>query len=396
MQKLYSIIIYLTAFILSLFFIQRTENAWRKGEKWMFRVYSSIAIVIPCLLAALRGTDVGTDTVRMEWIYDCATSSGSFSQYLAWTSMQNLEFGFSFLNYALSKTGMSAQVAYFAYEFLTITPIYYVSKKHMDDYPMWSCIAVFFAFFYNMSFNAVRQCIAIAFIILLYQMVFEKRYIRSVICGALALLFHGSAYVGIVIVLVAVVFGRIKASWFQQIGVFLAFFVVAASPLYIDSIFGFLTNIGLLSERQSFYQALFAGERVIEGSVELSGGGYVAIVLRVLCLALPAIALYKKRLFEQGEVKAVSAVILMGTVMYIFCSIILNTIHIYRITMYPEVFYILYLPYLKGDYQIRRNEFGKRFVTTAGTCVFVALLLIYWYMIFIRYGWHQTNYYYWK
>lgn len=394
MQKIYSICLYLFIFITSLFFTQRAENAWKRDNKMLFRLYSTVAIFVPCLFAGLRGIDVGTDTVRMENIYDYAVSCGSFYQYLKWMSIQNLEVGFSFINYVLSRIGIPAQGANFVYELLTVLPIYYVAKKHMDDFPMWSCMAVYFAFFYNMSFNATRQCMAIALIILMYQMAMEKKYIISVLCGVLSLLLHGSAYVGIIIVCAAIVFGKIRASWLRQVGVFFAFFIVAATPLYMDSVFDLLTKIGLLSERQSFYQALFSGERVIEGSVGLSGGGYFALVIRIFYLILPAYVLYKKKLFRQGTVKAVSVVILMGTVMYVFCSVILNTIHIYRITMYMEVFYVLYLPYLRGNYQICRNALNKQFTTTLGTCALVVLLLTYWYIIFIRYGWHQTNYYY--
>lgn len=393
MQKFYSIIIYLLVFVLSLIFTQRAETASRREKRWKYIIYSVIAIAVPCIIAAFRGTEVGSDTVRTEWIYNYAFSCGSYSQYLSWTHMQDLEFGFSFLNYIMSKIGLSVQGAFFIYELLTILPIYYVTKKHMDNYPMWSCMAVFFAFFYNISFNATRQCIAIAFIILLYQMVIEKKYIKSVACGVVALLFHGSAYVGIVIVIAAVVFGRIKATGFQQLGVFIIFFAVAASPLYLDSLFDILSNLGILSTRQSFYQALFAGERVLEGSVGLSRDGYMAILLRIMCLLLPAVTLYRKRMFRQGEVKAFSVVVFMGTVMYVFCSLILQTIHIYRITMYPEIFYILYLPYLKGNNR-KQNRSEKRLTITVGTCMFVVLLLVYWYLIFIKYGWHQTNYYY--
>lgn len=387
MYKLYSIIIYISIFLISLFFVQRSENALNNKQKRAFIVYAAIAIICPCLLSGIRGINVGTDSIRYYEMYEIAENYNNLTTYILRMSQRDVEVGYSVFLFVLSRLHISREVLFFLFTFLTIAPIYYVATKHKEEYPMWTGIAVFFAFYYNLSFNATRQCIAVSFVLLVYQMVIEKKYKQMVFFSFIALSFHSSAYIGFVFIVAGIVFKNLKVSVIRQAIVIVLFLVIAAAPLYLDQMFDILGGIGLVSDRQSFYQDLFAGQRQIEGSVGLEGGGYAAIILRILLLIIPGIDLFISGEIKDSEKKSIAIIVFMGTVFYVFTSIMFNTIHVYRITMYAEIFYVLYLPYL-----YRPVHSKQRGITVSlKTIIFVMLIFMYWLLIFIKFGFHQTS-----
>lgn len=390
MNKLYSIIIYLMTFVVSLFFIYRAEKAIRKNRKQSYRMNIAVAVALPCLLAALRGLYVGTDTKGYYELYETAFSYNSLEAYVARMSLRDLEVGYSTFMFVLSRFHLSKEIFFFILALMSILPVVYVLSKYRDNFPMWIGMAVYYAFFYNLSFNATRQCIAVSFILLVYQMITEKKYKLAFLFFLIALSFHSSAYVGLVFVFAAIIFRNIKMSFVRQIIVCLVIMILAVAPFYLDRIFSLLGNLGLASDRQLFYQQLFAGEKQIEGSVGLGEDGYVTIVLRIVCLLIPGIALLVSKKIKNPSNKASFIVILMGTIFYITTAIAFNTIHVYRITMYPEIFYVLYLPTLYRVVYKRRNAL----IVNLKSIIFLGIILLYWYLIFIKYGHHQTGNYF--
>lgn len=370
--------------------MQRAENSIRLNRRHSFQINMVIAVLIACLLAAFRGIDVGTDTIRYYEMYESAFQYSSLTDYIERMSIRDLEAGYSTFMFILSRLHFSKELFFFTLALLSIVPVLYVLFKYREDYPIWTGMAVYYAFFYNMSFNATRQCVAVSFILLVYQMMVEKKYKLALLFSLIAFSFHGTAYVGLVFAIAAVIFRNIKMSFARQTIVCLVILVVVSVPLYLNDIFAFLGNIGLASDRQLFYQQVFSGERQIEGSVGLGSSGYIAIIFRVICLVIPAINLLVTNKIRKPSNKASFIVILMGTLFYTTTSIAFNTIHVYRITMYPEIFYVLYLPTL---YRTARKR--KSIATiNVNTLIFIGIILLYWYLIFIRYGHHQTANYF--
>lgn len=195
--------IYITCFILSvgLFYIAKDQKGIaKKGIVFL-------AIMIPCVLAGIRGNTVGTDVhVYLEPMVSNARYAKSFSDYMrsSWQQgwvirgVYDIEVGFSVLVYVIIKLFNSIYVLQFAIQWLTIYPIY-VGLKEKNTDKVWLGMLVYFCMFYNGFLNIMRQGIAIGFLFLAFQYLFNEKKKRFFTFLIVACLFHNSGAIGLII-----------------------------------------------------------------------------------------------------------------------------------------------------------------------------------------------------
>ena len=200
--------IYIVCFFISCSFLWLSEKCKNKFARNGIVI---VAILIPCLLAGLRADIIGTDVkVYVEPMYNAAKESHSLAAYMKqrwfviWRYMyvDKFEIGFSFMIFLIQKLGGSFAVVLFFIQVLIIAPIYIGLRKIRKPYPIWFGMLVFYCLFYNTSLNMMRQWIAMAilFMAFSYLVLGEKK--KYCIITFIACLFHTSAIMGFVILLV--------------------------------------------------------------------------------------------------------------------------------------------------------------------------------------------------
>lgn len=180
-------------------------NRIKRNQRW---VVSIIALLIPCLIAALRANNIGTDTsVYLVQITDAALQSDSFKEYLnvtwlsSWRykSVTDYEIGFTVIVYIVAKLFHSITAVKFIIQALMIYPIYFALKKMDKERYMWLSFLVYSCMMYNSSYNVMRQFIAMSFVFLAFAYAVQNQYRGALVFEVIAFLFHTSAVLGILI-----------------------------------------------------------------------------------------------------------------------------------------------------------------------------------------------------
>lgn len=390
MEKIYSVSIYLIVFLCTLFFTKRAEVFLNNNKRKKFLLCSFLAIVIPCILAGLRGDTVGSDTVRYVWMYENAKNMKVFTTYFTWMKLQGLETGYTCFMFFLSKLAFSSQAMLFIMQLMIIVPVYIIIVMQRKELSMTACMTVFLALFYNVSYNATRQCVALSFILLAYYLLSRKKYFGGIILCIIAISFHNSAFVGIVFILCGLFYTNLKISGLRQLVLIVVFGALSLIPLYFGKVASLLASIGLISDRNSFYNSIFSISSNVEGFTGLGNSGYFSIFIRCIFLLLPLVVLYSNHKTKSKNIMPILLIVIMGTVFYASAAIVFRTIHIYRVTLYAEYFLIIYYPLL---YNRSKTEISIRHLS-GRNILFYVTLWAYWYLTFIKWNYHQTSNYF--
>lgn len=390
MFRIYSILIYTITFIISLIFSCHAEKALRKNNRTKFILCSIVSVTVPCVLACLRGTSVGTDTISYIGNFVRAKQYTDLESLLQWGKLNNTEIGYNVFVYILVVFNCSTQVYLFAFEMLSVLPVYIVCVKLRNQIPIHIGMAVFFALFYNITYNASRQCIALAFMLLAYCELREKKCILGTSLCILSILLHKSAFIGFAVIICGLFFENIKANYKRQVIIIIILIAVALFPIYFDELFDLLLKWGILHNRNTIYGQIFSFDRNVKGYTGMGLGGYLSIFLRLIFFVLPIIFHLKDNLLWRSKIIRASFIItFVGVILYASMSIAFDTIHVYRITLYAEYFLIFYFPSL---YRISNNDVPYKIPLQ--NIFFYGTLYFYWITTFIFWNAHETNNYF--
>ena len=215
--------IYFGAFFLSAFFLliaEKTRSPYRK-------IIIVIGLFIPIMLAGMRKIGIGTDTeVYVNVLYEAAHRSSGFFDYLGqevYSSFQmkpvtNWEIGYNLLVYISTKITNSYQGVLFATHLLTIGFVYKGLVKLDANFSKAFAMLIFYFMFYASSLNLMRQWIAVAIIFYGFHYIQDGKTKKYLFCVVLAVLFHNSAILGIVIWLIYYFFVKFNSERELAIG----------------------------------------------------------------------------------------------------------------------------------------------------------------------------------
>ena len=164
-------LIYIITFIISCSLLKIANQI---NNKILKKTFNILAIIIPCILAGLRNTKVGTDVeVYVQQLFYFAKQSSSYNEFLTckWWWIYRIKYvadfesAFTLFVYFTQKLTDNIQMVMFGIQVLISVPIYYVLKK-IDKTKKNICFAMFIFYFsfFNVGLNTMRQYIAIAFI----------------------------------------------------------------------------------------------------------------------------------------------------------------------------------------------------------------------------------------
>ncbi len=194
--------VYIAGFLISIFLLYYADSRQFRGRDAKIAVV--VALLIPCLIAGLRGRNVGTDVVTYaEPLFLCAKSSTSFGAFYAgdiyiaefygYTAVSEYELGFLAVCYLSAKVFRSLPVMLFVLQALTVIPVYKGLRAFSDSQPVWLGMSVYFLMYFNHSLNMMRQWIAMAFLFYGFQFLTQRRSGKYFLMVAVAMMFHYSA-----------------------------------------------------------------------------------------------------------------------------------------------------------------------------------------------------------
>ena len=275
-------------------FDERTDD--REGKKkfrlrlkpkraWHIRyyhIYFFLCILLVSLLAGLRDYSVGTDIKSYgNSLFFYAYQYRPFWVYL--DRFSHIEPLYLALVYFSSFISNEPHILYFftgilVYSFMLLSFIKF--RNHVPITLSWLC---FLCLLYGDTYNAMRQTIAIAIGFWGFHFLLEKKYILLAISIVIAFLFHNTAIIFGVIIVIYIILQKNNSFWVKLLLVFSA----TASVLMFNQILSLLMNTGLLQEKM---------ERYLIGTS--SGLSIPAILIRLPFLMLIII---EKKLFWNGR-----------------------------------------------------------------------------------------------
>lgn len=192
--------IYLICFFLSSLTLSLSV---KRQSEWVRSILFVISIAILVILATIRSPEVGID-VRVYVAPYCkiALNSISFLSYLAYILSIGVEPGYAILNYVGAKLGGGLSGVFALIAIFSILPVYARLYEIREKAPVFVSSMLYMLLFYNLSLNLSRQAIALA-IVFWGTKYLDKNKFKFCICVILAMLFHNSAIIGGMILIIA-------------------------------------------------------------------------------------------------------------------------------------------------------------------------------------------------
>ena len=191
-----------------IWFEEKISNKNSRFKKFLLL----IAILIPAIVAGMRADTIGTDVrTYIEPLQYFAASSNKFSEYINYNGLLfngeyllRFEKGYLSLIYLCSRIDKSLFLTFFVSEFIILGTLIIGLYEFNKKYPLSLCLGffIFLTFFYNLSFNLSRQCIAIFILFFGFNFLIRNEWVKYIIAVLIAMLFHNSAFIGIFFLLI--------------------------------------------------------------------------------------------------------------------------------------------------------------------------------------------------
>lgn len=162
---------------------------------------AACALAVPCLIAALRDSTVGTDTGHYPtWMFSGARGMTlhAFLQY--WYADQRQPIGFTLMSWMVGRAGLPYPVYLFILQALVVLPIYYVLRR-MSPHFTWLGMLCYITIIFPFSLNIVKQAIAASLVLLSWYLYSRARYVPCAAVLLLAVTMHQTAMLAVVVYL---------------------------------------------------------------------------------------------------------------------------------------------------------------------------------------------------
>ncbi len=189
---------YLTTFIPAFILIMMAGHYGKIKDKR--HILPQILLILACcclsMLAALRGDTVGTD-VRTYVIryFSYAGIENNFFSFIRAFKADSVELLYMLLNWTVARFTDNVRVWYFFIEFWDMSFIIAFLWENRKKYSLPMGAFVMMMMFYNISFNAVRQMMAISVCLYSFSAARDKKLKKFIILMFIAILIHRSTVI---------------------------------------------------------------------------------------------------------------------------------------------------------------------------------------------------------
>lgn len=226
-------IFYLFLFLISSGFIGLGEH--NKSHR---KVLYGIGILLPSLIAAFRGSNVGYDTLTYIERYETFISTDGLYAVI---SVLDTELFFLFSCFLAKYIG-GYPLVFFLYSFFTQYFLLLALNRYKNRLNIWLGYLIFLFFFYNASLNIMRQILAIAYILYATTFLLDGNRKRYFIMTVISTTLHITAIIAGMIIFLIYKVSNIKkkysslGTFFYVIGLFISFMMVNVVITFMASI----------------------------------------------------------------------------------------------------------------------------------------------------------------
>ena len=364
-------IIYIFMFIISLFFI--CLGLYNKKNKILRFIFISIGLLIPCVLAGLRDITLGSDTKGyVIELYNLAKNYDSFIEYFNKCSIvYNInDFLYILVTFFSAKIFNNFNVFLFIIECLVIIPIFIALKYNKkSNINIVFGMYIFFMFFFNVSFNMLRQSIALSFSILGLTLLEkkQKKYLPWLFL-AIAVGFHVTALIMIFSYLIYYFLKNKKISF--RIKIIIEIIIALLSIIFV---LDYTTLINFLSEVHVYEHGIVYLDKYAKLDFSFIDTALYFFILMMIVLNRKDIEK------NYGNYKFYKFITIESLIILQLGSFIQYAERVSFYLIYPVIFNILPLLVSK-DYKY--NKINK--------LLLISIFAVYWILVFGILGMHDT------
>lgn len=376
-------LIYVLCFLISTYLLYISNKLKNNKQKKVIVIF---ALIIPCLLAALRADNIGTDlSVYVNPLYLKAKYASSWSEFYNSTwffnyqlrQTKNFEIGFILMVFLITKTFKNFHVLLFFIECMIIFPVYKAFEKLSNQKDkMWLTMLIYYFTMFNTGLNIVRQFIGISFSFLGLSYFLDeesKNNIKALGYISLGVLFHKSTIIALIVYGFYLLlkksnnkFLRFKEKSFSLKKIVVAFIIILSILLLLNvqKVVTVLKALGIFD----YYGYIKSGNSI---GISLSKIIMVSPILFIYFLNKKNIAKNKNYEFY-----------FLNYILY-FITMLLSSISEFasRIGYLFQVFNCVFLTIL-----CNKNGKGKYFLHL----LVIAYVVFYWWYFFVYLGYNQT------
>lgn len=366
-------LVYLCTFFISLLFLYlgiRDKSC--KNNK----LFIILALMFPCFLAAFRDISIGSDTKGYVYnLFIFAKDSNGLGNFFKTAYAWYLQKDYLYLTntFLIAKLGLSLKVLFFTNEFLVIVPIYFAFRRlKFNRNSVLIAMFTFFFVFYNVTYNMVRQSIAIAFAVLAFSIYSTSRNKKEKILSYLVLLiaigFHTTSILTILLFWLYKFYNSKKISENIKFGLFYCgIFISILIVILYEPFLKFLANTGIYSLADLYMERY--------STKDFSFYQLTINLLMLFMIILNKDHIVKKRCnyYFLLLISIINLIISSGLGYFIMYS--------QRVVYYIQYILLLcYIPNIKIDNKNQKNTY----------LIYLFLLMILWFLYFVIKDVHET------
>ena len=334
------------------------------NNKKIFVLLSIICIIIPSILAGLRQSGIGTDTrYYIDFIFNKVSEVQNIKQLFFVITTYSIEFGYIIFNFIISRFTDNLNIMYFFLQLVIMSISYYSFVKYSKQ--NFNIIYLIFNLLYfNRTLNICRQSIAIAFILMSYKYINQKKLYKFIIIVLIASFFHKTALVFLPAYFI-LNFIKEKNCDFRKICIITSLLLILVFFKNIIPIFITSFNIG-----EKYYKYL-SGENINIST-------FIILVKFIqICIFL---AFYKQLVKVNANNKDFIFLTILDLIMYLFGF---YGFYLQRMSFYFEIFNVFVISDLVTCVKTKNEQLIITFAI-------ILLSIMYSYYIYGILGWGET------
>lgn len=316
---------YLLFFTISLILIYCSEKS-RVRLKKIF--YAFLAIFILSVFAGIRDYTLGTDVLLYGKIwFEKSVEFDSFIMFLKKANEYSIGIGYAALNYFVSRISNNFHFFLFVYQFIHLSLIYSTIRLFKSKISITFAFFIYLFTFYNLSYNILRQIMAISIVFFGYRFIKNKKLVKYVITILLACSFHSTAVIGFMLYPIS---WAITNKKLKEISKTIIIITGLFCVVLFRHIFQYLNTINIMDlNRYTHYL-----------TDEVGGGRFIRLFYWLfICIVL---IMCRKRILHNNSYTHLSMYMLISFIFSFICF--LGGSFIVRIAYYTDFYQVLYLP----------------------------------------------------
>ncbi len=178
------------------------------------RIPYVIIFLLLTFVAGFRSIDVGVDSNQYSQIFNVVKLGIYYP---------TVEPGWNFINWLVGKAGGNVVALFTITAFLTLLPVFYVSRK-LSPFAYFSVFIYYGLHLYSGSFNIMRQYMAVSLVFLAFYLLYEEKKKMALLVWVVACTIHVSCFLAIIFYLIK----KTKLSFFSFVGFTLISLVIGS------------------------------------------------------------------------------------------------------------------------------------------------------------------------